>query len=312
VWCPDNLDVDRLLAAFGRRVAEGVLWLGHCIFTSLANDARCRETGRAHLRAEYLRNVIGRHHLNAARDAAQRVGYVGRDRSYRAGAHSQTYWILPPFDRARLVRRPIGDPGLRHNIQKWREAQRRATRERIERQEIPVAQAVCRHLWRNLQRIRLDAAIDFPEPFHPAHQVAVEQIRRGELRLKVDDYGRVHTNLTNLPRALRAYLAVDGGRLVNVDIGESQPLFFGIALATASVGRQAANQSIWGGRQEKGGTAAATLMVDSTMMDASMMDNRDCLAGGFDRKRLPDDLERYLELCEKRGLYQTVADVTSQ
>jgi hypothetical protein len=39
-----------------------------------------------------------------------------------------------------------------------------------------------------------------------------------------------------------------------------------------------------------------------------MMDNRDCLAGGFERQRLPADLRCYLELCESRALYQTVAD----
>jgi hypothetical protein len=39
-----------------------------------------------------------------------------------------------------------------------------------------------------------------------------------------------------------------------------------------------------------------------------MFDTRSYLGGGFDRKRLPADLRRYLELCEGRGLYQAVAD----
>jgi hypothetical protein len=39
-----------------------------------------------------------------------------------------------------------------------------------------------------------------------------------------------------------------------------------------------------------------------------MLDNRGCLAGGFDRGRLPGDLRHFLELCESRALYQTVAD----
>ena len=67
--------------------------------------------------------------------------------------------------------------------------------------------------------------------FHPAHQIAVEHIRQGELWFKVDDYGRIHTNLTNLPKMLRQYLAVDGERLANIDISESQPLFMGLAIA---------------------------------------------------------------------------------
>ena len=167
VWHAENLDVDALLESYGQRVGEGVLWLGHCVYVGLADDARCRDTGRVPLRAEYLRNVIGRHHVDAVRQAALEAGYVDRDRSYRAGHRSQAYWILPPYDRARLVRRQITDPALRHNIQKWREERRRATWQRIQRNETPVDAAVCEHLWRNLQRVRIDAAIDFGEAFRP-------------------------------------------------------------------------------------------------------------------------------------------------
>jgi len=39
-----------------------------------------------------------------------------------------------------------------------------------------------------------------------------------------------------------------------------------------------------------------------------MMDKDTLLGGGFDSKGLPADLRRSLELCEARGLYQTVAD----
>jgi len=331
VWCPENLDVGRLLAAFGRRTAEGVLWLGHCVLSSLADDARCRDTGRAHLRTDYLRKIVGRHQLDAVRDAARQIGYVERGRSYRAGTRSQAYWILPPYDHAALVRHRVMHPALRDNIRSWREAQRRETWERIERGEMPVAAAVCRHLWWNLQRVRLDTDIRFPEAMHPAHQIAVEQIRHGELRFKVDAYGRIHTNLTNLPKLLRPYLSVDGGRLANVDISESQPLFFGIALANIRAGREAnshqqtrhANQQppcgpgrgetrrrereVGGGGEGKG-TPAPALMLDNTMLANTMLDNPARLAGGLDRDRLPADHRRYLELCERRGLYQAVAD----
>jgi hypothetical protein len=335
VWCPENLDVGRLLAAFGRRTAEGALWLGHCVLSSLTDDARCRDTGRAHLRTDYLRKIVGRHQLDAVRDAARQIGYIERGRSYRAGTRSQAYWILPPYDHAALVRHRVMHPALRDNIRSWREAQRRETWERIERGETPVAAAVCRHLCWNLQRVRLDAEMRFPEPLHPAHQISAEQIRQGELRFKVDPYGRIHTNLTNLPKLLRPYLSVDGGRLANVDISESQPLFFGIALANIRAGRGANNQQQarhadqrhpcasgrdearrrereagGGGGEEEGkkGTPAATLMLANTMLANTMLDNPARLAGGFDRDRLPGDLRRYLELCECRALYQTVAD----
>ncbi len=301
VWHPESLDVDALLEAYGQRVGEGVLWLGHCVYTGLADDARCRDTGQVPLRAEYLRNVIGRHHLDAVRQAAIDAGYVDRDRSYRAGDRSQAYWILPPYDSARLARREITNSGLRHNIRNWSEARRRKMWQRIQGNETPVDAAVCAHLWRNLQRVRIDTEIDYGEAFHPAHQVAVEHIREGEWWFKVDDFGRIHTNLTNLPKTLRPYLTAQGKRLVNVDISESQPLFMGMAMARASSAPDSAAGTATG--RKEGRRGAPYHMMDNTMMDKNPL-----LGGKLDRGRLPGDLDRYLELCESRGLYQAVAD----
>jgi hypothetical protein len=39
-----------------------------------------------------------------------------------------------------------------------------------------------------------------------------------------------------------------------------------------------------------------------------MLDKNHLVEGEIDRARLPDDLRVYLELCEARGLYQTLAD----
>jgi hypothetical protein len=123
----------------------------------------------------------------------------------------------------------------------------------------------------------------------------------------VDDFGRIHTNLTNLLKILRQYLAVDGERLVNVDISEAQPLFMGLALAGVESGEQADGQGQEAGGRE-GGKREGRCGAPLHMMDNTMMDKDTLLGGGFDRERLPADLRRYIELCEARGLYQTVAD----
>jgi hypothetical protein len=198
------------------------------------------------------------------------------------------------------VRRQITDPGLRYNIRRWREERRRALWQRIRRNETPVDAAVCEHLWRNLQRVWIDTKIDFGEASNSTHQIAAERIREGELWFTVDDYGRIHTNLTNLPKALRQYLAVEGVRLANVDISESQPLFMGLALARVGSGGRAGGQA---GARREGRHGQPYHMMDNTMMDKDTL-----LGGGFDRNGLPADLRHYLELCETRGLYQAVAD----
>lgn len=301
VWHPDTLDVDALVERYGQRVAEGVLWLGHCVYAGLANDARYRDAGRVPLQTVYLRDVVGRHLLDAVREAAAQAGYVERDRSYRAGDRSQAYWILAPYDCARLVRWPIMDAGLCYRIARWRESRRREMWQRIRREETPVDAAVCDHLWRNLRRVRIDGQIDFGTAFHPAHQVAAEHIQAGELWFTVDDFGRIHTNLTNLPRLLRCDLTVNGQRLANADIGESQPLFVGLAIAWGRNGRETDGQGE--GRQGKGSHGPAYHMLDSIMLDKGSY-----LVGELERRRLPTDLRCYLESCESRGLYQAVAD----
>jgi hypothetical protein len=298
VWHPESLDVDALLDAYSQRIAEGVLWLGHCIYVGLADDARCRDSGRVPLKAAYLRNVIGRHHLDAVRQAALEVGYVGRDPSYRAGSHSQSYWLLPPYDRAGVVQRELRNAGLRHNVSRWWEARRRATWQRIRAGDSPVSLAVATHLWRNLQRVRLDEGIDFADT-PPAHRIAAEQLRQGDLWFTVDAHGRLHTNLTSLPRWLRSRLTVDGFRLVNVDISESQPLFLGLALALTTDRHESRGRG-----QGTGGTGTHPhhLMLDNTMLDSAPQ-----FVGKSGRRRLPADMRRYLETVEARGLYRAVA-----
>lgn len=296
VYVPENLNLDGLLMSQPRRIAEGVLWLGHCVFVQLAMNAQCRDNGnRVPLKASYLRNIIGRHHLGVVRETAESIGYVKRDASYRAGQRSQKYWIREPYSNVPLVRREIADPKLRCRIESWQEQRRRESWERIRSNATPVSPEVSEHLWQHLQRIRVDEHIDFGDHDKSVHHIGVDYIRCRDFRFVVDDYGRIHTNVTNLRRTLRRHISVDGERLVNVDIAESQPLFVGLALADQQA------------RENGTGPANAYMMV-STMMDNTMMDKTASPSDHFGRDRLPQDLRDYLALCERRCLYQFVAD----
>lgn len=300
VWCPENLEVARLRIA--GRVTEGVLVLGHFVYEQLAADARYRDTGRVPLKTVYLRQVIGRHYLDQVRDVAKRLGYVARDRSYRAGYKSQEYWILEPYDSAQLVRREIHDVAICRDLRAWREQRQKEIWDRIRRNDTPVACEVVEHLWRHLQRVQFVGVVDLGSKFHPADQVAIDHLRRGDFRIAVDDYGRIHTNLTNLKSELRGNLAVDNQTMVNVDIGESQPLFIGLVMAKVGTGQE----ENWRRRQEEEeqeGTKQDHHMLASTMLDKPARPD-----WHLDRNRLPDDVNSYLTLCESRALYQTVAD----
>lgn len=85
---------------------------------------------------------------------------------------------------------------------------------------------VHRHLGQWLTRVRVDEAV--PSGMHEA----LELIRDGDLFFKADDQGRVYTNVTNLPRADRQHIRVQGhdGRLItslsSVDVSTCLPLLF--------------------------------------------------------------------------------------
>lgn len=64
----------------------------------------------------------------------------------------------------------------------------------------------------------------------PKNMISHQLIKSQNYFLSVDNYGRVHTNITNMSSKLRKHLKVDDKKLVNIDIRNSQPLFLSTLL----------------------------------------------------------------------------------
>lgn len=61
--------------------------------------------------------------------------------------------------------------------------------------------------------------------------ISIENINEGNIYFNFDDYGRFHTNFTILKKEIRnQFLTINNEMLAEVDIKNSQPLFFGIML----------------------------------------------------------------------------------
>jgi hypothetical protein len=91
------------------------------------------------------------------------------------------------------------------------------------------------HQWlqAHLGRIRLNqqafvAADHLRRPDH-AHTL-LTAIDCGAWWYTRDQFGRCHTNLTNLNRVLRTFLTVDGKHLISLDISCSQPIMLGLKM----------------------------------------------------------------------------------
>ena len=63
------------------------------------------------------------------------------------------------------------------------------------------------------------------------NQISIENIKDENIYFNFDDYGRFHTNFTILRKEIRnQFLSINNEMLAEVDIKNSQPLFFGVLL----------------------------------------------------------------------------------
>jgi hypothetical protein len=75
---------------------------------------------------------------------------------------------------------------------------------------------------------------DFTIEQYNIYNHVIHKILNKDFFLTIDDNGRIHNNLTNLPRILRKYLYIDPRKeLVNLDIRNSQPLIMAVLIREA-------------------------------------------------------------------------------
>jgi len=69
------------------------------------------------------------------------------------------------------------------------------------------------------------------EPKYQKNLISVENINSKSIYFNFDDYGRFHTNFTILKKEIRnQYLSIDNEMISEIDIKNSQPLFFAVLL----------------------------------------------------------------------------------
>jgi hypothetical protein len=116
---------------------------------------------------------------------------------------------------------------------------------------------VHRYLLKQLQALEVDQAqaqkIINGLPDQDYHRAAIQAIVNHEWDFTTCRYGRVHTNITRLSAKLRPAIRVKGQRLLNIDIANSQPLFFGLLLINYR-----RNKSLRFGEFKKAGNPYAT------------------------------------------------------
>ena len=254
--CPVNFHPRDVLRGPDRKLADGLVYLAHAIIMRRVQAPRCEIDGFSPLCSIYLRAILGARNWSRVKRAAQKMGLVECDESCIVGRRSKGYRLQEPYRSAKWAWRAVEDTRLAKRLEKWRESDRRRV-------------------------------ID--EPLTNETQLAVELIRRGEWRHDVDEYGRVHTNVTNLKKTLRRRLSVDGKRLANCDVANSQPLFLGIVLSkeVQKTSREA-QMTKTGGREGEGKGKGQSRTLCCTLF------------GNL------GNLRQYLAVCERGEFYRRV------
>jgi len=221
LYVPEGFEPERYLAHERRRLGDKARYLLHTIHTQSIFNQRHRKDG-VHLKAEYMRKIMGRHYLGIINDLEGHVIEV--DRIARDGL-SNRYRLTAEYRAARVKRFVPTDSYLIPKL-----IERRA--ELQESPDCPTRQ----HLLNQLRRVRVDLnsarqtleVLSLDGEKFAASESCLERLNEQEWFFSADRFGRVHHNVTCLKRELRACLRVDGERLIETDISNSQPLFCGL------------------------------------------------------------------------------------
>jgi hypothetical protein len=246
------------------------------------------------LKSQYLRRVIHADLLKPLLDAMRSAGLIERDDHYVIGEKSYGYRLANRHATAPTIRIACRRPQFGHRIHSLRH------------QDFRRYKAVHKHLFHWLGRVRIDEpqalqVVDgrmSMDEVRDAHRLAVRMIADRQWEFRVCDYGRVHTNVTRLLRPLRRLLRVDGQPLVCLDAANSQPLFLLAALLTAgdrvAEGFEGAQKGDFGGGNPPFSPLLPYAMAFLLPPTADQ---------GLAATSLPDDLQRYRDLCEEGRLY---------
>lgn len=191
------------------------------------------DSGFVKLKAEYLRRVMGRDVLMPVREELKNIGVIDYRKHFVPGVSSMQYRLMEPFQQSRFI--TCRDRGLLRRmrrvyteeesrllpVHRWLKAKLATFILDVERAQSIVSGMVP----------DMDSWIDVDtyRALIGDHVTAfADQLASGEVRLTCDEYGRVHTPLTNMPKSLRCCVSSPEGRLTGIDLTNSQPLFAGM------------------------------------------------------------------------------------
>ena len=303
VWNPDDFDPLDFLPHRLRRQSDAARVLVHLIeYRRL--DKRHKADEWVTLQAKYLRNVVGVEHCEAIRDCLAGHGVITVSRSYTVGKNSFGFKIGPLFETSPFRRFPVADKFL----------VRRMGRHLVGTRPDP-GSPIHHRLFNWLTKLTIDAdrAREYVSGYGGGAEwvrqkwLSIDMLAEGDLWFTADRFRRVHTNFTNLWSGLRPFLSVGGEPLVELDIANSQPLFFGLlAMAKWQFSRMRLRQHLSTGEWKTSNSVTVnTINSQHSIPPPPIPSLYDAGIQKADaRTALPADLDKYLSLVERGDFYE--------
>jgi hypothetical protein len=158
-----------------------------------------------------------------------------------------------------------------------------------------------RHLFKMLNKteIKIRDALEYvrstPRDFLSLDEQILNKINTKDWYFRPCEYGRCHSNLTNMPGDCRKFLHVKGQPLANVDIRNSQPFFFVLLLLDKAALFTKTHRKVSGEITDYIGAGDGLLQSSRVFLESG----------------LPEDVVAYIDLVQRGQLYEFAMDVFS-
>jgi hypothetical protein len=247
-------------------------WLVHHLYLRRHLDRRYMDGSFSPVHSQTLRKILPQKHYQTILSLLTQEGVIERKHSYwngggAQGGYSKGCRLTEVHREARFGQHWVHHPELAQKLAKRKSEQESKYLD------------VHRHLQKMMEDV--ESVGDYPLVYLPLMAIA-----NGDFLFKVCPYGRVHTNLTSLPREYRKHIRWQGRPLWLIDVVNSQPLILALAL------------------KKQAQTTHNHTQPPTTYQPKHQSLN---LATHSDR-RLMVDAERYLDRCLAGRIYEDIAD----
>ena len=180
------------------------------------------------INSKILTSIISRREYSQIIRNLIEWGVIEVNDSYQADNFSKGFKLLPPYNTD-LKRKTIKDKLINTNLN----MHRKSSFKEIEKLPLPYKYLFVTNTWIKLDyksaySYNIENYFSNPsENSYDSNFYSISNFKTENYNFSVDKFAnRAHTNLTNLKSDFRPFLNVDGRKLGQVDIKNSQPLFF--------------------------------------------------------------------------------------